>query len=443
MSRLKLFVSHSSRLDDVDQDQLDDDHNWNLLSETCEGLKQLYGDKIEILVDQDEEGLYPSCDWEERLNEWLAECHEAVILFSKRACETSDWVKKEAAILSWRREIGKNLRLIPILLEGQVEISDLEEDIWSILQIQKSECRKATTSADIVQCIEQALGSPDTLSNTFPQTPFEKLAGHISAILSKEASDKNLESIWEDLAESDDKPAWHPNRGEKFAFALTRLMLRDSKECIANCAKVIEQIEPYPEQDRAKELLKIVRALWVDVKAAALFPSSYKQHGILAMSGRYLLHADKYLNTEHYTIDRYKERAWSNSDGINPFTITSSDPDMIKTEIRNRFCMKNIPIPPEVEVLDQIINKSGKPLLACLDATDNNGGVPDNRQLLELSKLTKHYPNLIIILATGDSRPQMSDSLMAITPHLDPIVEYQQMYDETDARKLIDTKYEN
>ena len=76
MPRLKLFVSHSSRLDDIDHSHADEDHNWRLLGETCAAIRNHYGDRVDVLVDKD--GLIPGNDWEHHLNTWLAECHVAV-----------------------------------------------------------------------------------------------------------------------------------------------------------------------------------------------------------------------------------------------------------------------------------------------------------------------------------------------------------------------------
>ena len=119
MGALKLFISHSSRLDDESVDSNDPEKNPNLklLLEVIEDIKKEYGESIEILVDKDEHGLPAGIDWEKRLNEWLAECHAAIILFSKRAIENSNWVKKEATILSWRRELEKDFILIPVCTE--------------------------------------------------------------------------------------------------------------------------------------------------------------------------------------------------------------------------------------------------------------------------------------------------------------------------------------
>jgi len=53
MPALKLFVSHSSRLDDIAHKYTRDDHNWRLLEDTCGAIRQKYGERVEVLVDKE------------------------------------------------------------------------------------------------------------------------------------------------------------------------------------------------------------------------------------------------------------------------------------------------------------------------------------------------------------------------------------------------------
>lgn len=157
MPALKLFVSHSSRLDDVEHKYTRDDRNWRLLADTCQAIRERYGDRVEVLVDRD--GLVPGDDWNHRLNLWLAECHVAIVLFSMRAIDKSDWVAKEAAILSWRAELDQEFTLIPVMLDGESTPEDLAKDFLGVLQIDRNQCiRGAETAGDILDGIVQKLG---------------------------------------------------------------------------------------------------------------------------------------------------------------------------------------------------------------------------------------------------------------------------------------------
>jgi hypothetical protein len=165
MTAFKLFISHSSKLDDLNiSNHSAKNSNLELLFDVIKGVEAEYDEVIQILVDKDDLGLPVGHDWEKRLNEWLAECHAAIILFSRPAIENSNWVKKEASILSWRRELDKNFRLIPVLLKGQTCPEDLECDLFGTLRINKDQCiRDVTTSQQIVDGIKIALGDKQTL----------------------------------------------------------------------------------------------------------------------------------------------------------------------------------------------------------------------------------------------------------------------------------------
>ena len=443
MGKLKLFISHSSRLDDVDSQGLPKDFNWTLLEETCNGLKHLYGDRIEILVDQDEQGLYPSCDWNQRLNEWLAECHAAIILFSKRAINTSEWVKKEATILSWRTKIDNNFKLVPVFLSGQAEIDDMKKELWSVLGIDEIQSkRSAATSGDIVQSVRLALGEPDALVQDFPQTPFEKLASNISKILSQETTSETLGVIWEELPDHGFKPVWHPDESTKFATALTRYLIRDGETSLESFRLIIDKLKPNPEKEKALELLKAIRSLWVDAKAAALIPKSSQKDYLVVMNGMFLLWADEDLKTKFYTMERYIERAWPDTDRRKIIPITSTDPDEIRSEIRQACGMKHSPLSPEM--VDQMICNDSDNIIIYLDVSEKSGGLPGARQISKLIKLKDSYSKLIIIFAAGESLPlETSEQILAITPELDIDVEAKQFFQEKQARINLESKYGN
>ncbi|MCK5667393.1 MAG: hypothetical protein KAI17_28090, partial [Thiotrichaceae bacterium] len=58
MGELKLFISHSSRLDEIEpSNDPAENPNLKLLLDVIALIKQEYGDTIEILVDKDEHGL--------------------------------------------------------------------------------------------------------------------------------------------------------------------------------------------------------------------------------------------------------------------------------------------------------------------------------------------------------------------------------------------------
>src|SRR5689334_2751713 len=91
----KVFVSHSSP----------DDASKARLKAFCKALS----DKgYAILVDYEQ--IASADDWRKNIHEMLAECHAAVILFSRAAVE-SQWVIKEATVLEWRQSLDDDFRL--------------------------------------------------------------------------------------------------------------------------------------------------------------------------------------------------------------------------------------------------------------------------------------------------------------------------------------------
>jgi hypothetical protein len=233
MAALKLFISHSSRLRPASADGAEAQANWQLLQDTCTGLKTEYGDKIEILVDY--EGLHPGDDWERRLNEWLAECHAAIILFSRRAIEESNWVRKEAAILSWRAELDPGFPLFPVLLDQQSSAEDLENDFFGTLRINRTQCvTKVTTAAQILDGIKPKLGDHPAILRGTGTTPFQLLLETVESAITDQISLPNLQRLSERLFPETARPSTHAacasvlarhllNKGKTYAAAISGL----------------------------------------------------------------------------------------------------------------------------------------------------------------------------------------------------------------------------
>jgi len=74
-----------------------------------------------ILFDQHE--LKPGDDWRSELLAWLGLCDGAAIFLTPDSA-LSDWVRYEAAILTWRRWANDRLRVVPVLLG--IDESDLD-----------------------------------------------------------------------------------------------------------------------------------------------------------------------------------------------------------------------------------------------------------------------------------------------------------------------------
>jgi len=232
MTALKLFVSHSSRLDDVEHKHTREEHNWRLLDDTCQAIRLKYGNRVEVLVDKD--GLVPGDDWNHQLNLWLAACHVAIILFSRRAIEKSDWVAKEAAILSWRAELDEDFTLIPVMLDGQSTPEDLAKEFFGVLKIDAHQCiRQAQTPEDIPTGIAPGLGEPEDLAGEYPQTPLGSLQGGYAKLLSEGTTTASLKEALHAVgcaAASGGAPSH-----QRYAELLARQFLKTRPEATSAC----------------------------------------------------------------------------------------------------------------------------------------------------------------------------------------------------------------
>lgn len=91
-----------------------------------------------MLVDKD--GLVPGGDWNHHLNLWLAEYHVALIIFSRRAVEKSDWVAKEATILSWRADLDDAFKLIPVTINKELSCDKISRGYLGTVKIAVNQC---------------------------------------------------------------------------------------------------------------------------------------------------------------------------------------------------------------------------------------------------------------------------------------------------------------
>jgi len=404
-----------------------------LLFDVMNDIDQEYGNSVEILVDKDEHGLPVGHNWEKRLNEWLAECHAAVILFSKRALDNSNWVKKEAAILSWRRELDKDFILIPVVLHNQTNPDDLAKDLFGTLRINKNQCiRDAETSQDVLNGLKIALGDKATLSAKCKQTPFERLERVLTKLLTNNADTETLEDAW--LAIDDpNKPDFHPNSEVKFAHALTRYLLRDGEKCLASFKTVINNIRPKLKQDNATEFLEYIRPLWVDAKAAGCLPLALTHQKFVAQNGNHL---------PQYTFRRYTERAWPMDNSYKRVYTSTCDEIPLFEQIRDNFKQsKTVTLDPDQ--CDARINSFDDKILIFIPAFDQDGGgLLEDYELRK--KLRTKYPKVIFILGTGETLPEVvAEDIAKVEPPLDKNVEISQMNAEANTDDFLAQFYGN
>jgi hypothetical protein len=185
----EIFISHACKIaSDGEDPRLT--HARDIRGRICAHLEAA-GHKPLL----DVESLKPGDDWRARLHRWLGECDGAVILFDSLSV-TSDWVRKEATILAWRRSLNDRLVLVPVFL-GDFRAADLDEAGYGALDVARWQGAS----------IEEA---------ELADVPVERVAAAFDR-LAPEEDDDNPMRIWlEDVSSLlADTDAAHLNRARK------------------------------------------------------------------------------------------------------------------------------------------------------------------------------------------------------------------------------------
>jgi hypothetical protein len=116
-----VFISHSCKDDETGpvDDSAEAQARWTRL-QYARNAREAITDRLQrrgydVLVDVDE--LRPGGHWRADLHAWLGICDGAVVLLDQDSVR-SDWVRKEATILTWRAQLGSSLTLVPVYLPG-------------------------------------------------------------------------------------------------------------------------------------------------------------------------------------------------------------------------------------------------------------------------------------------------------------------------------------
>ncbi len=455
MPPLKLFVSHSSRLDDMEHSYGQDDRNWQLLKTTCQAIRGKYGERVKVLVDID--GLKPSDDWNHCLNLWLAECHVAIILFSKRAIQKSGWVAKEATILSWRAELDPSFKLIPVMLDGETTPEDLSEICSGVLQIGRYQCiPNAKTAQNILDGIAKILGESDDLAAGYPLTPLEILQGGIAAILGDTITEASLCLAVEAICGC--RPEPFPVDKTACTALLARQFLQTTPKnppsCFTTFEKGIGPLTPRLSYSRAFELFKYIRSLWVEPSDVASLRLAQKYRQPLALNGCLISWSDHdMLKTYSYTLDRFIERAWPG--GADKFLVIPLTEAKTLEQIKEaiwRGVFGGGPFPPgpnAKELRDRMVNRDARTIVLLILAHQDQGGLPDPVRLNELTQLFGIYQKIILVFDVGTDRSTLPVAVKSAQPRLDDAkalqtfldYEYEAFYGERAAKTYLDQNF--
>ncbi|MBK7953598.1 MAG: toll/interleukin-1 receptor domain-containing protein [Candidatus Accumulibacter sp.] len=443
MAALKIFISHSSRLRDDETSEPQALANWQLLQETCRDLVKDYGDTIEIVVDF--QGLRPSDDWERCLNQWLAECHAAIILFSARAIGESNWVRKEATILSWRAALDPGFRLFPVLLETGSAATQLDDDpYFRMLNLTRTQCvQGATTAREIVDAIRQRLGDPQSLGGS-SETPYEKLVAAVARTIAADTEVTTLDALWSELCPGTAPLATgQPDRRTSLARQLASHLLNRGEESLERFQTMLDHLHPRPLRERAEELLKWVRPLWIDIEAAGIIPAARANGKHLALNGELVGQSEvEKLGSPHFTLDRYLERAWPGCDRIKVIPVSDiSSTDTMQEQIRRGYFPGSAR--PSDTRIDRQLREDTRHLIVFVANPVLAGGIPDERLLRDIQRVQNQYGTLTFVVHIGEQMPAaaLPEDLLPVVPAVDTDAEWDHYAAEIKARELLDRKY--
>jgi hypothetical protein len=290
MPKTRIFLSHSSHTAENDAivDGLD------------EGLR---GQGFHVFLDHSGE-IQAGDEWDLRINQWMAECHGAVILFSKDALKSS-WVKKEAAILTWRKRLDRErFFLTGVLLDG-VTPEEIDADpLYKALRVTDFQfVRDCWREDDPVGTVACALERLNTVlpATTDAETPFDRVRQRVGKVLQKAADADELEDAWNALP-AERRPAWCRTPGERFDDAISRYLFRNNREPLSALRAVLNCL-PDIGKAEAMKLLGYVQPLWVDSESAGVLSNAQAKGqpcGLSLNSGYF----------KDFTAKHYARRAW-------------------------------------------------------------------------------------------------------------------------------------
>ena len=413
---LKLFISHSSRLRDDETGDAQAQANWRLLQDTCDVLGQAYGQDIDILVDY--AGLKPSDRWEKRLDEWLYDCHAGVLLLSKRARQSA-WVRKEATILCWRAANEKDFRLFLVLLDGQ-QAADLEaDDYFRTLGLSRFQCvEDVRTAAEIVGGLRQPRLDECVALRSRRQTPFERLVGGVEKILAREIDTDGLDNLWQALKLGGRPPASALDPARCLARGIAGYLFRQGEDALPLFTHLMNKVFPRPDRRRAEEVLRYIRALWVDVGAARIMADARQPGDCLALNGHYVAKPVPELKAGYFTLERYSERAWPGDRRTRIIPISQlTSAEEIWHGVRAQVWPESVTPTPPAHVIDGLLRKNTERLIILLMPPGDL--LPDPAVLGELKARAGDCPSLLFIVDVGERMPDpLGYGMQAIVPEI-------------------------
>jgi hypothetical protein len=254
-----VFISHSA--------------NDALAQRVLRELHRVLSRDFEVLLDCEE--LRANDDWRRELHTWMGLCNGAVILLSEDALCRSEWVLREATILTYRREDEKDFVLIPVLLPG-ITPSRLREKT-SFAPLELGAIQAVTGDAPEAIAGRVLAGLEQLRAPSRRQTTLRKVEAVVTKILyaELEAGSLNPKQLFDAAAaEMDRRVSWKPMRS--YSEQMARHLLSSSLE---KSTKALVYLTPFfKDKDAVYRLLdNYLQPFWVNPDAVPELARMNKQ----------------------------------------------------------------------------------------------------------------------------------------------------------------------
>jgi TIR domain-containing protein len=395
---VRIFVSHSSK------DLLLTKAICVELSRVDPGVMQVESTRgINGLVDY--ENLQDGQPWPKQLHEWLARCHAGLIVLTQAAL-ASDWVLKEATILTWRQSLDDGFKVFIAYDTNDVTDQTLKANRYGPLSIRSIQRIDSLDAATIAARVRQGLGPAKV------RTPFERLVGKLSDLMNGKIGRNTLETLAERLRVD---PLWDPagKNDEQVIEEIARRLLNEDLGGFNGLDEIIEELATTVGVEPLKAILDFLAPYWVDAEVAGR---------LRALSGRQPPGAAA-LNTSTpaHASFMYVRRAHDMGLGYMLPELAGGDAGQTAAEISKQICnwfrSRKYANPRNDDAsIKKEIAAWKKPVYALL---------PERVDFDVLDELRREFTNVIFVMPTG-SRLEPDGRFVDVDwlePALDPAAE--------------------
>jgi hypothetical protein len=401
---LKVFISHSSKS--------------GFASKVRDGVFEgLTRKGFDVLLDK--ERLEPGDQWRAKLHRWLATCDAAVLLFSRDAVGTkdkpgSDWVQKEATILTWRQALNSKLLIVPALL-GDVTREDTRLHGLRPLAIDEGQVVRAGSqdeSAENAQTIVDAVVRRfDTLTSPTSDPELENWMRRVAAFLQM-ISPLDLDDAATALRIA---PAdWAASVDQQFATFAYQMLFSGPGELLAALPILANTLS----DDQRKKFAAFVLPVWVSAEAARTIVPAARDpddaRRFVAINTQYADMAEHYVQRATCCAPQVKIVRATGVRGEEPAMALNAFDWAFRRTLNVR---KNAPVRLVVAACTQ----QPEPWFALVGQGGLAGDV--------LGQLRQRYPRVTFVLVAGREFPDAAQlglaDLQQVIPPLDDTSEEQ------------------